>query len=67
MKKKYITPEIAVMEIMMSGMLCISGTLVVDASEDALAPELENALSLGMEDALSIDLQDDALVIDIDD
>ena len=49
MKKEYITPEIEVMEIRMSGMLCLSGDLEDDANQDALSP----------------DLQDDALVIDI--
>jgi hypothetical protein len=40
MKKKYISPEIKVMDIKMSGMLCVSGGLGGTANQDALSPDL---------------------------
>ena len=40
MKKEYITPEMEVMEIRMSGMLCVSGDVEGETSQDALAPDI---------------------------
>ena len=40
MKKRYIRPETEVMELRMSGMLCVSNDLDGKANQDALAPGL---------------------------
>ena len=40
MKKEYITPEIKVIDIKMSGMLCVSGEIDGSANQDALSPDL---------------------------
>ena len=42
MKKKYIIPEVEEIEIDLQTILCISGFLEGDASDPALAPELDD-------------------------
>ena len=42
MKKKYIIPEVEEMELGLQAMLCVSGEIVEEASEPALAPDLDD-------------------------
>ena len=42
MKKKYIIPEVEEMEIELLSILCLSGDIGGDASEPALAPDLDD-------------------------
>ena len=42
MKKKYIIPEVEEMEIELLSILCLSGDIGDDASEPALAPDLDD-------------------------
>ena len=42
MKKKYIIPEVEEIEIELLSILCLSGDLGGNASDPALAPELDD-------------------------
>ena len=42
MKKKYIIPEVEEMEIELLSILCLSGDIGGDASDPALAPDLDD-------------------------
>ena len=41
MKKKYMEPQIEVIDMLPEGMLCVSGDIIEEATEPALVPELE--------------------------
>ena len=41
MKKKYIEPQMEVIDMLPEGMLCVSGDIIEEATEPALVPELE--------------------------
>jgi hypothetical protein len=41
MKKKYMMPEMLVIEMKLQVMLCLSGNMGGNASEPALAPEMD--------------------------
>lgn len=47
MKKKYIIPEAEVIELGLQAMLCVSGEISEEATEPALAPDLD--IELGEE------------------
>ena len=42
MKKKYIIPEVEEIEIELLSILCLSGDIGGDASDPALAPDLDD-------------------------
>ncbi len=41
MKKKYMEPQMEVIDMLPEGMLCVSGDIIEEANEPALAPELD--------------------------
>jgi hypothetical protein len=41
MKKEYIEPQMEVIDMLPEGMLCVSGDIIEEATEPALAPELD--------------------------
>ena len=41
MKKKYMEPQMEVIDMLPEGMLCVSGDIIEEATEPALVPELE--------------------------
>ena len=45
MRKEYIEPQVEAIEILLDGILCLSGGIYGDATEPALAPEQDEELS----------------------
>jgi hypothetical protein len=41
MKKKYMEPQMEVIDMLPEGMLCVSGDIIEEANEPALVPELD--------------------------
>jgi hypothetical protein len=54
MKKKYIIPEVEVIELGLQTMLCISGDIGEEATEPALAPELGEELGVDLGEELDL-------------
>ena len=50
MKKEYMEPQMEAIDMLPEGMLCVSGDIIEEATEPALAPEL---------DVLDVDLGED--------
>ena len=54
MKKKYIIPEVEVIELGLQTMLCISGEMGGDANEPAYAPDLGEELNVDLGEDLDL-------------
>ena len=55
MKKKYMEPQIEVIDMLPEGMLCVSGDIIEEAIEPALVPELDE-LEVDMGEELDLGL-----------